>query len=182
MTACPNSIAATILAERWMLIAPEVRAVHAQRPIVLQGSATVRIGHSVIARLICWFARLPTAQECGSLRVVLEQPFNDIRERWTRWFGSSRPMRSQLALRGTLFEERLGLNKLTFDLGVEGGAIVWQPRRASTLGIPWPKSWLAGIKAFESVRGEKYYFDVRLALPRIGMIVHYLGVLTLERP
>ena len=169
------------LREQWPLVHAPVRAVHARRPIELQGSATVLRGRHPLARLIGWVARLPSAQQSAPVRVRIERWGADG-EQWTRWFGRSGPMRSRLhpvganPVGGTV-EERIGLSRLQFVFRLEGGAIRWQAVAAHTLGVRWPASWLTGIAGFESVRDGRYYFHARLALPRIGVVADYVGTL-----
>jgi hypothetical protein len=84
-------------------------------------------------------------------------------------------MRSSLQRTGDCLDETVGVTRFRFRLSLEGGSIRWTAVAARTLGIPWPRSWLAGIDACESHRGNHYYFNVRAALPGVGLIVHYVG-------
>ena len=112
--------------------------------------------------------------------MVLEQ-MPGGRERWTRHFGSARPMRSSLRRCGDCVAETVGVTTLRFKFSLEGGSIRWTAVAGRTLGIPWPRSWLKGIDGYESHHGNRYYFNVRAALPGVGLIVHYVGELDLVR-
>lgn len=175
-----DALCAALLRNEWPLLAAPVRAVHARRPVTLRGTASVSRGEGVLARLVGWLARLPATQTNAPVRVILERTRDGRAERWTRWFGASAPMRSTLRLSGACLEERLGLLRMRFRLAAEGGSIRWHVVAISTLGIPWPRSWLDGIEASESVRAGCYSFDVRASLPVIGFLVHYAGVLAVE--
>jgi hypothetical protein len=177
----PRSVTAIILQRDWAIVEPAVRAVHERRPMALSGHATVRRGLHPLARLAAWAAGLPRSQAGAPLRVVMEQD-GDAAERWTRWFGASAPMRSTLRQRGDLVDERLGITSLRYRFQVEGGAIRWQVIAARTLFVSWPKRWLKGVQAMESVQGGRYYFDVGLVLPWLGLVFHYTGTLTPEPP
>ena len=167
-----------LLCSEWHLLAAPIRAVHERRPVALVGRATVVRGWGWLARLFAWVSGLPEEQHNGPVRVVLEQ-MHGGKERWTRTFGAARPMRSSLRRCGDCLEERIGASTLRFKFSVEGGSIRWTAVAGRTLGLPWPRSWLKGIDAYESHRGNRYYFNVRAALPGVGLIVHYVGELDL---
>ena len=169
-----------LLAAEWHLMAPPIRAVHERRPVTLVGRATVVRGWGWLPRLLAWISGLPEEQHNGPIRVLLEQ-IHGGEERWTRHFSTARPMQSRLRQRGNCVDETIGLTTLRFKFSLEGGSIRWTAVAGRTLGIPWPRSWLAGIDGYESHRGNRYYFNVRAALPGIGVIVHYVGELDLVR-
>jgi hypothetical protein len=74
------------------------------------------------------------------------------------------------------------LLEATFKYSLEGGAIRWTAVAGRTLGVPWPDSWLKGIDASETIRGNQYYFNVRAALPVVGLVVHYVGAVDVVVP
>jgi hypothetical protein len=164
-----------LLSAQWHLLAAPIRAVHETRPVTLAGRATVVRGWGWLARLFGRVSGLPPEQHNGPVRILMEQTKGGRRERWTRYFGDARPMRSRLRRAGDCLDETVGITRLRFRLSLEGGSIRWTAVAGRTLGVPWPRSWLAGIDACESHRGSHYYFNVRAALPGIGLIVHYVG-------
>lgn len=168
-----------VLADQWPRLALPVRLVHEIRPATLIGCASVVRGSGSLARLLGWIGGLPPEQRDGPVRVVLEQSLAGRRERWTRHFGGARPLCSSLRRVGSCIEETVGPTCLRFQYAVEGGSIRWRAVAGRTFGITWPRSWLDGIDAFETTRGGRYYFNVRAALPYIGLVVHYVGVLEL---
>jgi Domain of unknown function (DUF4166) len=170
-----QSLSRALLMADWDLLAAPLHAVHERRPVTLVGKATVVRGWSWLAQLFGWLSGLPDEQHNGPVRVLLEQTPDARRERWTRCFGSARPMRSTLRRAGDCLDEAVGFTRLRFKLSLEGGSIRWTAVAGRTLGLPWPRSWLRGIDAWESHRGSRYYFNVRAALPGIGLIVHYVG-------
>jgi hypothetical protein len=168
-----------LLSADWHLLAAPIRAVHERRPVTLIGRATVVRGWGWLPRLFGWLSGLPAEQHNGPVRVVLEQARG--RERWTRYFATAPPMRSSLRRSGDCVAETIGVTTLKFKFSLEGGSIRWTAVAGRTLGLPWPAAWLKGIDGYESHRGNRYYFNVRAALPGIGLIVHYVGELDLVR-
>jgi hypothetical protein len=178
---CP-SIARLLMSAEWTQLAAPIRVVHASRPITLSGRATVVRGRSWFARLMGSLSGLPPEQHNGSVRILLEQIRGGRQERWTRFFGDAPAMRSSLRRAGDSLDETVGITRLRFRLSLEGGSIRWSAVAGRTLGIPWPRSWLAGIDACESHRGNHYYFNVRAAVPIFGLIVHYVGEVAVVNP
>jgi Domain of unknown function (DUF4166) len=172
-----GSLCQALMTAQWHSLAPAIRAVHERRPVMLVGRATVVRGWGLLSRLFGWASSLPPDQHNGPVRVLLENTHGASRERWTRYYGDARPMRSTLRRAGDCVEERIGITRLRFKFSLEGGSIRWTAVAGRTLGVPWPQSWLKGIDASESHRGNHYYFNVRAALPGIGLIVHYVGEL-----
>jgi hypothetical protein len=172
-----SSLCQSIMLAQWPSLAAPIRAVHGQRPVTLVGRATVVRGRGWLARLFGWICDLPPDQHNGPVRLHLEQTHGGKRERWTRHYGTARPMQSSLRRAGDCVDEIIGPTRLRFRFSLEGGSIRWTALSGSTLGVPWPRSWLKGIDACESHRGNRYYFNVRAALPGIGLVVHYVGEL-----
>jgi hypothetical protein len=176
------SLCRSIMAADWPRLAAPIRAVHAHRPVTLVGRATVVRGRGWWAHLFGRISGLPPDQHNGPVRLHFEQTHDGQRERWTRYYGTAAPMLSSLRRAGDCVDERIGPTRLRFRFSLEGGAIRWTAVSGSTLGVPWPRSWLRGIDAYESHRGNRYYFNVRAALPGIGLIVHYVGELDVVSP
>ncbi|MEA3141327.1 MAG: hypothetical protein QOK23_3496 [Gammaproteobacteria bacterium] len=172
-----GSVCRALMSAQWNSLAPAIRAVHERRPVTLVGRATVVRGWGLMSRLFGWASGLPPDQHNGPVRVLLENTHGARRERWTRYFGTAPPMRSSLRRAGDCVDETVGLTRLRFKFSLEGGSIRWTAIAGRTLGVSWPQSWLKGIDASESHRGNRYYFNVRAALPGIGLIVHYVGEL-----
>jgi hypothetical protein len=171
------SISRMLLEKEWPFLAVPVRAAHESRPVTLAGRATVVRGWGLLSRFAAWMSGLPPEQHNGPVRVVMQQSQREGQECWTRYYGSARPMRTTLRRSRDCLDETVGITTLRFKLSLQGGSIRWTAVRGRTLGMPWPKSWLQGIDAFESHRGNHYYFNVRAALPVIGLLVHYVGEL-----
>jgi len=98
-------------------------------------------------------------------------------ETWTRDFAGRR-MHSVLRARAGLLEERLGAATFRFAMRVEAGVLRWHLVAVRVLGIPLPLTWFDGVRATEEETAQgRYRFDVRAALPLVGLLVHYRGQL-----
>jgi hypothetical protein len=145
---------------------------HAPGKAVYRGEVVVERGTGRLSRLFAWATALPPA---GEGLVEVEIVAGQGRERWTRRIGG-RAMRSTLWAHGGWLRERLGLVTFDFRLSVVQGVIVWRVAGIRILGLlPLPARWFADVLCRESGIGGRYRFDVRAALPGIGMLVHYCG-------
>ncbi|MBJ7442938.1 MAG: DUF4166 domain-containing protein [Sphingobium sp.] len=98
----------------------------------------------------------------------------DGRETWTRDF-SGRRFRSQLSQRNGWLVERFGPLRFAFDLHSDDQGLRMVMRRWWLGPLPLPK-WLAPrSNAQEWAEGGRFHFDVPIALPLIGQLVHYRG-------
>lgn len=135
------------------------------------GEVEVKRGNGWLARGFAAATRLPPAGS-GPIQVDLEA--GDRGERWVRHIGG-RAMPSRLWGERGLLCEQLGLVRFGFQLRVEDGAIVWRVARVAALGVTLPARWFGSVTAYESERDGRYRFDVRAALPWVGLLVHYRG-------
>lgn len=135
------------------------------------GQVEVERGEGWLARLFAAATRLPPAGR-GPLLVEIDASVQG--ERWVRHIGGSR-MPSRLWFRDGLLCERLGLARFGFRLDVEDAVLVWRVARVHALGIPLPLRWFGEVRACESEQDGRYRFDVRAALPGVGLLVHYRG-------
>ena len=77
-----------------------------------------------------------------------------------------------------------GMGQLSMSEGADEDAnepgLTWRLVRVRALGLPLPLGWFGGVRAREFERDGRYRFDVRAALPGIGLLVHYQGWLNVE--
>lgn len=137
------------------------------------GRASVARGAHPLARLMAWATRLPPA---GEVDVEVRIDVEGGGERWQRRFGTH-AMPSRLWADGILLRERLGLAELDFMLEADAGGLRWRIVGVRALGLPLPVRWFGGVTAHESARDGRYAFEVRAALPVVGLLVHYRGTL-----
>ena len=135
------------------------------------GSALVDRGSSPLARLIAAIMRFPPAGQ-HALRVRFEE--REGRERWTRHFGRHR-FSSELRQRGAQLIERFGPMRFRFDLAPTADGLEMVMRGWSVCHIPLPLALAPRSHAREWAEGDDFCFDVPIALPIIGRIVHYRG-------
>ncbi len=157
-----------------------VRRLHDRRGRALyRGEVVVERGSGRWARGLAWITGLPPA---GAGPIEVEIVAGDGHERWTRRVGGH-TMRSILWAPGFswLLWELLGPVLFAYRLRVENGAILWRVEKVRLLGLlPLPSCWFAGVEARESGGAGRYRFDVRAALPGIGLLVHYRGWLAVD--
>ena len=144
---------------------------------IYRGQTDIERGSGFLAGILATATFLPPAGV--KIDTEVEIAVTNKGEQWTRSFGGRR-MRSQLWDADGLLCERLGLATFGFALSVENGVLFWRIRRVSSLGIPLPAKWFAGVVAREFVDGGRYRFDVRAELPLIGLLVHYRGWLDVD--
>jgi Domain of unknown function (DUF4166) len=155
-----------------------VRAVHAGISGQWAGMATVHRGRHPLLRIAGLFARLPAAQRDAITQVHIE--VQNGRERWTRRFGASTPMRSTLRADGKYLIEQLGLVTLRFRvLAVEGG-MEWHLEQIAFAGLPLPVRWFH-VGARASSLGDDYGFDVAVDVGGLGRLIRYEGSLKVTR-
>ncbi len=155
---------------------PEVtRRLHRGRPAIIAiGGAEVESATNPLARLAAATFGLPRTSGKQPVRVVIES--RDGREHWTRFFGD-RPMRSIMsAAPGNLIEERFGPFSLRMRLVPKSSGLDMERVSGRLWGIPLPGFLLPKITATERVDDyRRHAFDVEIAAPIIGRLVHYKG-------
>lgn len=156
-----------------------VRTLHDSRSRrTWSGTAQVRPGSGLLARMVRAIIGFPG--QAGECPVRVEFEPGPAGERWTRIFGSKSFQSLQSAGQGRnqfLLVERFGPISIALALLVEEGRMRLVPRRWSLLGMPLPRSLLPNGASYEREEGSKFCFAVEIAIPLIGMIVAYKGVL-----
>lgn len=136
-----------------------------------EGEGTVERGSSPLARLAGSVAGFPPA---GRYPVHVAFAEHDGIERWTRSFGAHR-FHSHLSQAGGRIEERFGALRFHFDLPGDARGLRMVLRRWSAFHVPLPLFLAPRIAASEHAEGEDFVFDVSVALPLAGPVVHYRG-------
>lgn len=135
------------------------------------GRARVDRGSNPIARLIGWIMGFPPK---GDHDLHVEFSERDGVERWTRNF-SGKKFSSRLSQKGHRLAERFGPLSFAFDLpvGPEGLTMIMRAWWFGPIRMPL---WLAPRSlAREWDKDGVFQFDVPIAFPFIGLIVHYRG-------
>lgn len=161
-----------VMGEAFDSLPPPVQAMHEVfGDAGAEGEATVTRGRSLAGRLIAAIMRFPSEGE-HVLHVSFEE--EDGVERWTRRFGRH-AFGSELSQSGAHLVERFGPMRFHFDLPSDGSGLAMVMRKWSIFRIPMPLALAPKSDAREWAEGEDFCFDVPIALPLVGRVVHYRG-------
>jgi hypothetical protein len=135
------------------------------------GEACVETANNLLAKAVARIMRFPPA---GTHPLHVAFAERDGIETWTRQFGQWR-FTSHLSERGRRLAERFGPLHFHFDLPSDGAGLTMRIRRWTCLGVPLPMALAPRSRAREWQEGDRFRFDVPIALPFIGLVVHYSG-------
>ncbi len=168
----PPSLYARIMSDRFAALPNEVRAMHeVLRDGGASGRATVERGRNPLARLVGAVMGFPAAGE-HVVHVGFRE--EDGVERWTRTF-SNQAFHSNLSEESGRLVERFGPLRFRFDLPSDERGLTMVMRGWSVLRIPLPLFLAPRTVAREWVEDGRFQFDVPIALPLIGPVIHYRG-------
>lgn len=136
-----------------------------------KGEAVVSRGRSLAARIVAGLFRFPPAGK-HPLHVSFEE--ENGTERWIRDF-SGRCFSSRLSEEKGRLVERFGALRFAFDLLPHGNGLSMEMRGWTFLGVRLPLFLAPRSIAYEWAEEDRFHFDVSIALPLIGLIVHYRG-------
>ena len=172
-TSPPPSLFANLLGAAFDRLPAGIRRIHAgSLPVRFSGACDIKRGSTVLGRLAGTLAGMPAAGSQVPLTIEIGAAVDG--ETWTRHFGT-RQVRSRMTAEGGLLVERLGLLTIAFRLDANAHRIVWSPQGGRILGVALPEAFFRGVIASESLVAGRYHFDVRAALPVIGLVIHYRG-------
>lgn len=165
-----------VLGARFTQLAAPIQRMH--KPLaetVVRGEGTVERGHSLLARLLGLTMGFPPA---GHYPVEVRFEPQHGRERWTRNFGPHRFASEMGVSAQNLLTERFGPMRFHFALEVDGqGGLEMILRKWTALGLPMPRALGPRIVASETAEADAFRFDVAVAMPLAGPVVHYRGTL-----
>lgn len=168
----PPSLYARVMGERFDTLPPAVRAVHeVLRDGAAAGEARVTGGRNPLTRLLASTMGFPPE---GTHRLHVAFAERDGRERWTRDF-SGRTFSSELAERDGRLTERFGLVRFAFDLPADSAGLRMIIRRWWLGPLPLPLFLAPRSEAREWEEEGRFHFDVPIALPLLGPLIHYRG-------
>lgn len=168
------SLFASVLGSDFAALDPALRWVHGGEPRLLRGKVTVQRGNSLLAKAACLLTSLPLPMSEAPIDMRIGPAEGG--ERWTRFFGSGRPMESLLFGRGDRLVEVLGPARFTFRPRRHETALEWLLERVCIAGLPVPAGWLL-VTARMDARDGRYHFVVEAAVRGFGRIVRYEGFL-----
>ena len=163
---------ARVMGDRFAALPAAVRGMHATLGEGgAAGEATVEGAGNIVARLISRVMGFPPAGR-HDLHVAFEADGDG--EIWTRSFGD-RSFRSRLGGQGATLVERFGPLRFAFDLPSDARGLTMVMTGWLIGRLPLPLALAPRSRAREWEEGGRFHFDVPIALPLIGRLVHYRG-------
>jgi NAD(P)-dependent dehydrogenase (short-subunit alcohol dehydrogenase family) len=164
---------ARVMGERFAALPPAVRRMHeVLRDGGAAGRADVTRGQGWAARLVARLFGFPPAGRDIPVQVAFAEA--DGVETWTRDFGGRR-FSSRLSRRGALLVERFGPLRFGFDLPGGPDGLSMRLVRWWLGPVPLPPALAPRSEAREWEEDGRFHFDVPIALPLAGLVVHYRG-------
>jgi hypothetical protein len=155
---------------------PAVRALHlVNGDLAASGMAEVIRGKGLMARLLCRVMGFPAAAAEVPVSVWMREEGGV--EAWRRDFGGA-AFSSRLAQMGGLLTERFGPIRFGFALRRGADGLTMHFARWWLGPLPMPRVLMPRGTAREYEAGGRFHFDVPIALPLIGPVIHYRGWLT----
>jgi len=163
---------ARVMGSRFAQLPTEVRQMHdVFRDGGAKGEADVTGAANPVAWLVARIVGFPRPGR-HSLHVHFSEENGE--EIWTRDFGG-RQFRSHLSQRSSWLVERFGLLRFAFDLPSDEHGLRMIMRRWWLGPLPLPLRLAPRSIAREWSEDGRFHFDVPIALPIIGRLVHYRG-------
>lgn len=150
-----------------------------------EGLFAVR-GGNAFARALARLFGLPAPGESVRVCLSVTREEGGEAERWHRTFG--RRVFDTLQREGDrgLLAERAGPVELLFELGADGGTLVYRPAgaalRIGSLRVPLPRALAPRVEARESAAGEgdAVMVYVKSTAPFVGLMLSYEGLLRVK--
>jgi hypothetical protein len=172
---CPFPLYQRVMGERFETLPLAVRKMHeVLRDEGASGEAEVTGAANALGALVARIMRFPPA---GRYPLHVAFTENGGVERWTRAFGPH-TFTSVLSEEAGSLTERFGPLRFRFDLPSDRGGLEMKMTGWSAWCLPLPLFLAPRSCAREWQEGGRFHFDVPIALPLVGNIVHYRGWLT----
>ena len=173
-----------LLRDSWKELAEPVRRAHTTHVIVrAHGQLRVEHGRHTLARLLARMLGLPRPSPAATTRLTVTAHAGG--ERWERAINGRRLDSHQYASQAFELAERFGVIEFRFRLAPSDGSLVFIQREAAfvfgRVRVRIPASCAPRVEAREEPAGAtRVKVDVRVALPGIGPLIMYNGVIDLE--
>jgi hypothetical protein len=172
---CPSPLYQRVMGERFGALPLAVRKMHeVLRDDGASGEAEVTGASNVFGALVARIMRFPPP---GRYPLHVAFTERDGVERWTRAFGTE-TFTSVLNEEAGSLTERFGPLRFRFDLRSDRNGLEMRMTGWSACRLPLPLILAPRSCAREWQEDGRFRFDVHIALPLVGRIVHYRGWLT----
>ena len=169
---------ARMMGSSWNQLAEPLRCLHGGASTA-GAAGHLRIEHGLhpLARLLARICRLPPPSDAAHVRLLITA--HDGREHWVRTFDGHRLETRQYEWHAGL-AERFGAVEIRYRLQPSRGALSYVQRDAFLcwpVRVRIPKWWAPRVQAREDPVGSNgIRVDVRVMLPRIGLLIAYAGI------
>jgi NAD(P)-dependent dehydrogenase (short-subunit alcohol dehydrogenase family) len=171
-----QALYARVMGADFASLPPAVRRLHlVNGDLAASGTAEVIRGRGLMARLLCRIMGFPAAAAEVPVSVWMRE--EDGVETWRRDFGGQ-GFSSRLEQKGALLTERFGPLRFGFTLRRETDGLTMHFVRWWLGPLPMPRFLMPQGTAREYEAEGRFHFDVPIALPVIGPVIHYRGWLT----
>jgi hypothetical protein len=159
-----------VLGEAFASLHAHVRRAHLP-PLRAEGTIDVEHGRGLLARSMIWLMKLPAVGPRQPVRLDVAEDGSELV--WTRRIGRS-ILRTRQRASGSRIVERSGLGRISFDLVVEEGALLYRQASIHVAGLPVPSSLSPRVGAVVSATAEGW--EVVVTVEWRGRIVcRYAG-------
>jgi hypothetical protein len=133
----------------------------------------VEHGQGWLARPLIWLMQLPAAGPGQPVRLDVAEDGPDLM--WTRRIGRS-VLRTRQRASASQIVERAGLGRVSFDLAVEDGALLYRQASIHVAGLPVPSSLGPRVEAVVSATTDGWRVVVTVTWRR-RIVCRYGGAL-----
>ena len=161
-----------VLGEAFASLHAHVRRAHLP-PLCAEGTIDVEHGPGWLAHPIIWLMKLPAAGPRQPVRLDVADDGSELV--WTRRIGGS-ILRTRQRASGSRLVERSGLGRVSFDLAVEDGALLYRQASMHVAGLPLPSSLSPRAEAVVSATAEGWRVVVTVTW-RGRIVCRYAGTI-----
>ncbi len=161
-----------VLGPAFASLHPHVRCAHLP-PLRATGTMDVEHGTGWLTTPMIWLMKLPAAGARQQVQLEVHQDGSELR--WTRRIGRS-VLETRQRARGLCLVERSGLGRVSFDLSVEGGALLYRQSSIHVAGLRLRSSLSPRVDAVVSPMREGWTVAVTVSW-RGQMICRYAGAI-----
>jgi hypothetical protein len=168
----PRGPYASLLGAAYGTLDPMVRRAH-EAPLSARGTLTVEHGDRWWTPLMVRAMRLPVAGPAQPVR--LEVAASGSHLAWLRQIGSS-PLHTVQFADGSRLVERSGPGRVSFELAVHDGALVYRQFAIEVFGVRVPEALAPRVVARVSPDADGWRVSVEVTW-RGGLVCRYAGIM-----